>query len=226
MPSLALAGAPAALTVRPWPDAVIDSLGHDPRSPYVERFWLAILGPSATWLLRHLVAGLEAEPAGFELTVDETARALGLGVKPGRHAPIVRTLGRCSQFRMVHLDPSGEVLLVRRKLPPLNRTQVCRLPEGLQVAHRQWQEAELRRPDAEVLRGRARRLALSLFELGENVEATERQLHRWRFPPGIAREATAWGWDRHRRARDAAGAAGAGGAAGVSGTAATPPEPA
>lgn len=204
MSSLTFAGAPAALNVRPWPDAVIDSLGHDPRSPYVERFWLAILGPSATWLLRRLVAGLETEPAGFELPVDETARALGLGVKAGRHAPIVRTLARCSQFRMVHLDPSDGVLLVRRKLPPLNRAQVCRLPAALQVAHQEWQDAELRRPDGEMLRGRARRLALSLFELGEDVEATERQLHRWRFPPGIAREATAWGWDRHRRAADAA----------------------
>lgn len=27
----------AALVIRPWPDPVIDVLGHDPRSPYVER---------------------------------------------------------------------------------------------------------------------------------------------------------------------------------------------
>ena len=27
----------AVLTVRPWPDPVIDTLGHDPRSAYVER---------------------------------------------------------------------------------------------------------------------------------------------------------------------------------------------
>lgn len=30
------------LPVRPWPDSVIDALGHDPRSAYVERFWLVI----------------------------------------------------------------------------------------------------------------------------------------------------------------------------------------
>lgn len=208
MSSPVLTSAPAALTVRPWPDEVIDALGHDPRSPYVERFWLAILGPSATWLLRRLVAGLESQPAGFELPVDETARALGLGVKAGRHAPIVRTLARCSQFRMIHLDPREPVLLVRRKLPPLNRSQVARLPDALQLAHREWQEAELHRPDAELLLGRARRLALSLFELGEDVEATERQLHRWRFGPGIARQATAWAWHRHRQAADAAAAPG------------------
>lgn len=34
----------AVLPVRPWPDGVIDALGHDPRSPYVERFWLVMSG--------------------------------------------------------------------------------------------------------------------------------------------------------------------------------------
>jgi len=27
----------AVLSIRPWPDGVIDALGHDPRSAYVER---------------------------------------------------------------------------------------------------------------------------------------------------------------------------------------------
>ena len=55
----------ATLTVRPWPDAVIDAVGHEARSPYVERFWLGVLGPSSTWLLRRLVARLDDEPDGL-----------------------------------------------------------------------------------------------------------------------------------------------------------------
>ena len=43
------------ISIRPWPDPVIDALGHDPRSSYVETYWLGILGPSTTWLLRRLV---------------------------------------------------------------------------------------------------------------------------------------------------------------------------
>ena len=39
--------APEVLHIRPWPDDVIDKLGFDPRSPYVEDFWLGILGPSS-----------------------------------------------------------------------------------------------------------------------------------------------------------------------------------
>ena len=37
---------PAHLRIVPWRDEVIDRVGHDPRSAYVERFWLGILGPS------------------------------------------------------------------------------------------------------------------------------------------------------------------------------------
>ncbi len=32
----------SVLSIRPWPDGVIDALGHDPRSLYVERFWLVM----------------------------------------------------------------------------------------------------------------------------------------------------------------------------------------
>lgn len=191
------------LTIRPWPDDVIDSLGHDPRSHYVETYWLGILGPSTTWLLRRLVAGLEASPSGFELPLADTARALGLGDKGGRHSPFMRALARLVQFDLAqpHGDP---VLAVRRKVPPLNRRQLQRLPAALQEQHRALQEADLRTPAADGLRRRGRQLALSLLELGEDVEAAERQLLRWRYHPAMAREAAAWAWDRHRRALRAA----------------------
>ncbi len=188
-----------SLAVRPWPDPVIDQVGHDPRSAYVEQFWLGILGPSTTWLIRRLVAGLEASPAGYDLHLGHTAAALGLANQQGRNSPFMRSLARCCQFGMARLD--GESTLeVRRKLPPLTRRQVERLPEPLRAAHEAWQARELATPPAEALRRRARRLALSLVELGEDLEATERQLTRWRFSPPLAREAAAWAWDRHRRA--------------------------
>ena len=190
---------PAAVPVRPWPDGVIDALGHDPRSSYVEQFWLGILGPSTTWLLRRLAAGLEAHPEGFDLPLADTAQALGLGSKGGRHSPFMRALSRCCQFDLAEARPDG-VLAVRRKLPPVSRRQLLRLPPSLQAAHAEWQQAQLRTPAADQLRDRCRRLALSLVELGEDLEATERQLQRWKFHPMLSREAAMWAWDRHRRA--------------------------
>jgi hypothetical protein len=40
-------GVPTVLQVIAWEDPLLDSAGFDPRSRYVETFWLPILGPSA-----------------------------------------------------------------------------------------------------------------------------------------------------------------------------------
>ncbi len=188
--------------VSAWPDPVIDQVGLDPRAAYVEQYWLGILGPSTTWLLRRLVTGLEEAPAGYALPVSDTARALGLGTPTGRHSPFMRSLNRLCQFRLARWQ--GDDLEVRRKIPPLSQHQVARLPEALQTRHRAWQEHELCTPTAEQRANRARRLALSLLELGEDIESTERWLHRWKFHPALARQAAAWAWERHRQAAAAA----------------------
>jgi hypothetical protein len=79
--------------------------------------------------------------------------------------------------------------------------QIERLPDSLRAEHQIWIE----RPGAsepplalEQARQRARQLALSLLQLGEDGETTERQLHRWRVHPALAHEATAWAVERHR----------------------------
>jgi hypothetical protein len=190
-----------ALLIVPWPDPVIDQVGYDPRTVYVERFWLGILGPSATWLLRLLVDRLDGSPEGYDLDLDECATALGLGRRPGANGVFPRTLARCCQFGSTRfLGPT--TLQVRRKLPPLTRRQIARLPDALRADHARWVD----KPPAAVaadMRDRARQLALSLVELGEDGAGTERQLHRWRFHPALASEATAWALDRRAAAPDA-----------------------
>lgn len=199
----------STLQVRPWPDPVIDEVGHDPRSPYVERFWLGVLGPTATWLLRRLAAGLEDSPAGFDLDLLATATELGIGNHAGQHSPFVRSIDRCCRFGAAELV-DDRTLRVRRKLPPLTRAQVERLPDRLRASHAQWMArgAPGSTVRVEHLRNRARHLALSLLELGEDGEGTERQLHRWRVHPAMAHEATAWALARHRRADAAASSPG------------------
>jgi len=190
--------------IRPWVDDVIDSLGFDPRSTYAETFWLGILGPSTAWLMRRMVAGLEDHPEGYEMRLAETARSLGLGERGGRHSPFLRAVTRTVQFELARPEEDG-VLAIRRKVPPLNRRQLLRLPPALQSAHAEWQAQQLRVPTAEELRRRGRLLALSLVELGEDLEATERQLLRWRYHPALARDASLWAWQRHRAALAATG---------------------
>jgi hypothetical protein len=181
----------AALLVRPWTDTVVDALGHDPRSRYVEQFWLPVLGPSATFLVRRLADGLERAPEGFDLPLADTARALGLGMRTGRGGPFVRAIHRCCQFGASRL--LGDATLeVRRRLPPLSRHQVQRLPDHLQDAHQRWQESQVSEARGPVMVDRARRLAASLLELGEAPAEAEAQLGRWRFDPQLAAGAVAW----------------------------------
>jgi hypothetical protein len=179
------------LTIQAWADPVIDAVGHDVRSPYVERFWLGVLGPSSTWLLRRLVGRLDEEPEGYELDLALTATELGLGVRSGKHSPFLRSIDRCCRFGAAH-QVDERTLRVRRKLPPLTAFQVARLPEALQAAHAAWTDPPAPGMPVHELRERARGLALSLLELGEDSESAERHLHSWRLHPAIAHEAVAW----------------------------------
>jgi hypothetical protein len=181
----------ATLHVTAWADPVLDRVGHDPRSTYVEQFWLGILGPSTTWLLRRLADGLDARPDGYDLALEDAARSLGLGMKGGRHSPFVRALVRSCQFRLTQLV-DGDGLAVRTRMPSLSRHQLERLPPVLRDAHQAWEQRARQPPDAELRRRRARELALSLLDLGEDAAAVERLLHRWRIHPAMAHEALRW----------------------------------
>lgn len=193
-----------ALTVRPWPDPVIDAAGYDPRSTYVETFWAGVLGPSTLLLLRRIAARLDADPAGFALDPATWAAELGLRY-PGKGSPFARAVGRLCHFGLATaVDPT--TLLVRRHVPPLARRHLLRLPPSLQEAHAAWMARERdAAPQADVRR-RARQLALSLVELGEDAAAVEQHLYRWRFHPALCREAAVWAWATHHARQRAAAA--------------------
>jgi hypothetical protein len=87
-----------AVHVMPWPDPVIDTLGHDPRSLYVELFLLPTLGPTTLLLARHLAQRFDDSPDGFDVDVLETSLALGLGPREGANSPVLRALSRLAQF--------------------------------------------------------------------------------------------------------------------------------
>ena len=146
------------LRVLPWSDPVIDQLGYDPRSRYVERFWLGILGPSATWLMRDLVDGLERSPEGYPLDLAECATALGLGRYRGTSSAFPRTIARCCQFGTSRLTADAS-LEVRRRLPPLTLRQVRRLSPVLQAEHAAWVDRAPAALGADDLRDQARRRA-------------------------------------------------------------------
>jgi hypothetical protein len=188
--------------VEPLRDAVVEELGYDPRSSYAELYWLPILGPSTTWLLRRFAACFDDEPEGFDVEVEELARWLGIGERSGANAPFSRTIKRCVDFQMAEWRPNA--LAVRRWLPPLAARHLRRLPQSLRDKHSAEVEAINRQTFAERLRIHGRRLALSLLDFGEDRAAAEQQLIRWSFHPALASECATWAALEQARRRTAA----------------------
>jgi hypothetical protein len=180
------------LMVVPWLDPVVDSIGYDVRSQYVELFWLNVLGPTATWILRRLVLGFDRYPLGYELDVEETASALGLSYTLGTANAFMRSLNRCVLFGVSQPTEGG--LAVRRRVPKVATRHLMRMPPHLRMAHAQWNlpTARISLVDME----RARVLAEAMVETGDDPDAVERQLLALGVPPAAAIEASSMATSR------------------------------
>jgi hypothetical protein len=189
--------------IRPWPDAVIDTLGHDPRAPYPETYWLPTLGPTALALLRLIAYRFDRRPDGFVLDLAETSRCLGLGEREGRNSPVARSLARLVQFDLATADGDA-ALAVRRLVPPINRRHVRRLPASLQGEHDALVAAHLAEPPLAAARRNARRTALVMYGLGDDRPSVERTLGTAGFHPAVARDAATWAWEQLQGAEAAA----------------------
>ena len=179
------------LGILPWVDHEHADQSEDPRSAYVETFWLPIIGPSTTLLLRRLADDFDAAPDGFEIDCVSVSREIGLGTHLNKRSAFVRTLDRCVKFNMAQI--TGDVLYVRRRMPRLRDKQVAKLSERLQVLHASWtldtlDDGAKRRTELV----RATHLARTLLALGGSTHDTERQLHQWHFHPSIAWHAVQW----------------------------------
>ncbi len=176
------------LLVVAWKDPVVDRLGCDPRAAYVERFWLPLLGPTSTWLLRRFAREFESQPDGFTLDAGDAARSIGVGTRGGLRGPMHRAIDRCVRFSLIH-HGDHDVLHVRRRLPPLTANQVRRLPRHLHGAHAGWQAEQRRRSSHPTADAHAARLARSLLDVGATPAEVEDQLRRWNFDDTAARRA-------------------------------------
>lgn len=180
---------PERLGILPW--QVGAGGGHDPRSGYVETFWLPVLGPSTVLLLRRLAQELDAQPEGFEIETTTLSREIGLGHRLTKRSPFVRTLERCAKFHLVLFE--GAVLHVRRRMPALSPRQLQRLSPRLQQRHENWGvDTAADGPSRRAELVRAAHLARTLLSLGESPHATERQLDTWGFAPAVAWHGVHW----------------------------------
>ena len=182
------------LMLIPWIDHRTDAFGHDPRSVYVEQFWLGTLGPSTTWFLRHCATLLD-DTDSTAINLRGTASALGIGHEGGVRSAMVKTVARACRFRAAR--PVGSsTLAVRLRLPQLSHRQLQRLPAFQQQRHEGFTVVKMDPDAADRQRQQARQLSMILIEYGDNFSETESQLARLRFNPAIASEAVHWAWSR------------------------------
>ena len=120
------------LQVVAWTDPMIDKLGYEVHSAYVETYWLPILGPSAIWAARRLVDWL-GDRDSVDIPLDLLGQSLGLSASVANHSPVVRTLARLVDFGMA--TTRAHAYAVRRRFPPLAARQVKRLPGFLAECH-------------------------------------------------------------------------------------------
>ena len=143
-------------------------VGYDVRSQYVELFWLDVLGPTATWLLRRLVPASTATREATSSTSTETATR-ARPVVHGRHCATVHaTLNRCVLFGVrgrpkVGLPCAGASRHVATR-------HLMRMPAHLRQAHQQWSVPTTRISLADLERARV---------LAEAMVATGDDPRRW-----------------------------------------------
>ncbi len=184
-------GVSSNLHVICWEDPLLAKVGFDPRSKYVELFWLPVLGPSSTWLLRRIANQLDLQPQGFDLNLEEMAHSIGLGGATGRHSPLIRSIKRCVRYGAARRMRSGSVA-VRKMLSQIPQRYLERLPQDLQSQHQVW---ALSNRDLTTPSTRCRRTRLEAIELlmsGTDPSNLESILHERNIHPALAFDAARW----------------------------------
>ena len=191
------------MTFVPWVGGGLGRTGWDPRSAYVERFWVGVVGPSVIWLMRLLAREFDELESGVSLTLDmeEVARRLGLRYRGGRHSSLMRALNRAELFRLIRRRYDG-VIEVACLMPPVPQRMRGRLPERFQQEIGQWSLTEAPRSFAETGRmsgGGARLLATCLAQRGHGQQETAERLIMLGVSPPLARQAAAGAWEERCR---------------------------
>ncbi|HCB36797.1 MAG TPA: hypothetical protein DEP66_00895 [Acidimicrobiaceae bacterium] len=205
------ASVPQYLRVTRWHDPRRDHRSHDPRSAYVERFWMSVLGPSVVWFLRLIAREFDSNPAvdaHLMLDLPLTARRLGLGFKGGRNSAFMRTLDRSVTFGMARRPAgSADALEVRTLVPPMPATLHDRLPQELRAEMSAWSRTH---DGFELSGGETRLLASCMLNMGHGLHESSERIVMLGVSPDAANQAVAWAWADKVHSRPQRGPAAAG----------------
>jgi hypothetical protein len=111
---------------------------HALRSDYVEVYWLPVIGPTSTCVLRTLGSML-APGQPLTIEADTLAGMMGVGHRDGNNSPFARTLRRLVGFQILS-QWDETTWAVPEGIGSISRHQLAALPELLQTLHAIWEE--------------------------------------------------------------------------------------
>jgi hypothetical protein len=127
-----LNGASKMLAFQPWNDPHFDRWGSEPRSSYVERFWLPVLGPSSIVLARNIMAAFDSNNGGYR--INSAVQAGSVGLAPGQ---LRRVIERLVGFGLAkYCDPNTVAL--RTAWPLIGSSAIRQLPKAISQLHSDW----------------------------------------------------------------------------------------
>ncbi len=167
-------------------DATHSFFAHD---PYIETFWLPLLGPTATWLMNDLCLRALIQQDSFSLQLNEISLRIGIGSREGSSSPVMKQLSRLCQAHVLYRHGENEYLVPRTIEPP--RTEMFyKLKEHKRLHHKLWMTRLLDSP-AETQRRRIRALVTRLEMMGFNAPIISTTLLATGLHPSIIGEAIA-----------------------------------
>lgn len=123
---------PEIILVDHWRDPLVETHGHHILDAYVETWWLPVLGPAASWVLRRLRLAIDPE-GPVQVDTATLASSIGLGAALGANAPLAKSVHRLLMFGAARRD--GDSLWIRTHLGDVPAAYRRNWPDALIVDH-------------------------------------------------------------------------------------------
>jgi hypothetical protein len=107
---------------------------------YRQRWWLPIIGPTATCILNHLATSDDGTSSWQLTSVPELAFALGLGKGTAKNSPLIRSIDRLTRFGFGAWDVEpgqgcDPCVSLYRTVGLVPQRNIAKWPATLQQAH-------------------------------------------------------------------------------------------
>ena len=121
------------IPIQPNNNSTVSFLAND---PYIDKFWLPILGPTAALLLHELMSKALIKNDPFHSTIGELSTCIGVGNREGNASPIAKNLKRLCDFGLI--SKYNELFYVPTNIEQMPEDKLRKLSYTLQSDHKRW----------------------------------------------------------------------------------------